>query len=92
MAFFDIADGALDPTEFGDSVKLTERDNLHITISHPGFKIQTGPLHVAYIMITVMGMLAKGLFEVGLQGVLWDNLFGMLRVECLLLLFKTLKV
>jgi hypothetical protein len=47
MAFFDIADGALDPTEFGDSVKLTERDNLHITISHPGFKIQTGPLHVA---------------------------------------------
>ena len=37
-------DGALDPTKFGDSVKRTERD---ITISHPGFKIQTRPLHVA---------------------------------------------
>ena len=28
-ALFDKADGALDPTEFGDSVKRTERDNLY---------------------------------------------------------------
>ena len=27
-ALFDKADGTLDPTEFGDSVKRTERDNL----------------------------------------------------------------